>query len=150
MRTLIFTSILFSVIAGFPAHSELMTQDLDKIRLVVQEEIKKEISIFEIRIKEYIDLRFVGVDKQFQGVGTQFQGVGTQFQSVGTQFQSVDRQITHVTYITYGLSALIVAAIGLPQIIMALRNQKSAEQAKQIQELRQEIDALKQQKIVSP
>ena len=136
MKILIFTSILFCAIAWFPAHAELTAQDLDKIRLIVQDEIKKELSISETRIKEYIDLKIEGVDKQFQ--------------SVDKQFQSVDRQIAHVTYVTYGLIALIVAAIGIPQIIIAWRSENGKDQAKQIQELRQEIDALKQQQIINP
>ena len=136
MKILIFTSILFCAIAWFPARAELTAQDLDKIRLIVQEEIKKELSISETRIKEYINLKIEGVDKQFQ--------------SVDKQFQSVDKQIAHVTYITYGLIAFIVAAIGIPQIIIAWRSEKGKDQAKQIQELRQEIDALKQQRITSP
>ena len=143
MKILIFTSILFCAIAWFPARAELTAQDLDKIRLIVQEEIKKELSISETRIKEYINLKIEGVDKQFQSVDKQFQ-------SVDKQFQSVDKQIAHVTYITYGLIAFIVAAIGIPQIIIAWRSEKGKDQAKQIQELRQEIDALKQQRITSP
>ncbi|MCY4552450.1 MAG: hypothetical protein OXC79_02140 [Candidatus Poribacteria bacterium] len=150
MKILIFTSILFCAIAWFPAHAELTAQDLDKIRLIVQDEIKKELSISETRIKEYIDLKIEGVDKQFQSVDKQFQSVDKQFQSVDKQFQSVDRQIAHVTYVTYGLIALIVAAIGIPQIIIAWRSENGKDQAKQIQELRQEIDALKQQQIINP
>ena len=150
MKILIFTSILFCAIACFSAHAELTAQDLDKIRLIVQDEIKKELSISETRIKEYIDLKIEGVDKQFQSVDKQFQSVDKQFQSVDKQFQSVDRQIAHVTYVTYGLIALIVAAIGIPQIIIAWRSESGKDQAKQIQELRQEIDALKQQQIIRP
>jgi len=135
MKTLIFILIVFFVIV-LPTRAELTPEDLDKIRLIVKEEIKKEFSSFEGRIKEYVDIKIGGVDKQFE--------------SVDKQFESVDKQITHVTYITYGLIALIVAAIGIPQIIMAWRSEKDQDHAKQIQELRQEIETLKQQQIIRP
>ena len=126
MKTISFISILFCAIA-LPALAELTPQDLDKIRLIVKEEIRSEIESSEKRMKEYIDAKIEGVDKQFE---------------------SVDKQITHVTYVTYGLIALIVAAIGIPQIIMAWRSGKDREQERINQELRQEIETLKQQRIV--
>ena len=43
MKTILFLSILFYAIA-MPVFAELMPQDLDKIRLIVNEEIKKESS----------------------------------------------------------------------------------------------------------
>ena len=140
-----------------PARAELTSEDLNKIRLIVKEEIKKELSIFETRIKEYVDIRFENVDtqfksidKQFESVDKRFDSVDTQFEGVAERFESVDNQIMHVTYVTYGLIALIVAAIGIPQIIMAWRSEQDRDQTKQIQELRQEIEILKQRQIIRP
>ena len=156
MRTLIFLSILFSAIV-LPAHAELTSQDLDKIRLIVKEEVETELSIFETRIKEYIDLRFKSVDKQFEtidnrfeSVDKQFESVDKQFEGVDKQFESVDRQITHVTYITYGLIALIVAAIAIPQILISWRSGQDRSLERQVEILTEEVETLKQQKIVSP
>ncbi len=163
MKILIFISIFFCIIV-MPARAELTSEDLNKIRLIVKEEIEQELSIFETRIKEYVDIRFEsvdtqfksidkqfeGVDTQFEGVDKQFEGVDKQFEGVAERFESVDNQIMHVTYVTYGLIALIVAAIGIPQIIMAWRSEQDRDQTKQIQELRQEIEILKQRQIIRP
>ena len=118
MKILILISMLFCAIV-FRARAELTPEDLNKIRLILNDsekrvkeeiktEVKAEIANFEKNIKEYVDIKF----------------------------ESIDKQITHVTYITYGLIALIVAAIGIPQIIMAWRSENNRDQAKQIQELR--------------
>ena len=156
MKILIFISIFFCIIV-MPARAELTSEDLNKIRLIVKEEIEKELSIFETRIKEYVDIRFENVDtqfksidKQFESVDKRFESVDTQFEGVAERFESVDNQIMHVTYVTYGLIALIVAAIGIPQIIMAWRSEQDRDQTKQIQELRQEIEILKQRQIIRP
>ena len=116
MKIVLLCSILFCVIA-MPTLGQLTDADLDKIRLIVQEEIKIEITASEKRMKEYINLKMEGVDKQFAGVDKQFAGVDK-------QFEAVNNQITHSRRITYGLIALIVAAVGIPQIVMAWRSKK--------------------------
>ena len=147
MKILTFISILFCTIV-MPVHAELTPEDLNKIRLIVNDserrikeeiraEVKAELVNFEKSIKEYVDIRFESVDAQFEGIDKRFESVDQRFDSVG-------KQIEHVTYITYALIALIVAAIGIPQIIMMWRREIDRDQAKQIQELRQEIEVLKQ------
>ena len=146
MKVLIFLSILFSAIA-FPALGELTDADLDKIRLIVNDsekrirqefkaeiatvkkELKEDIAELEKNTKEYVDIKF---------------------ESIHQRFESVDKQIMYLTYMTYGLIALIVAAVGIPQIIMVWRSENNRDQVKQIQELRQEIEALKRQQIIRP
>ena len=71
---------------------------LDKICLIVKEEIKMEIASSEARIKEHIDIKIEGVDKQFEGV---------------------NKQIAFLMEVVYGLIALIVAAIAIPKLTMA-------------------------------
>ena len=135
MKTILILLILSSALA-MPAIGALDDADLNKIRLIVTESVKKEITDSETRMKEYIDLKIEGVDKQFEGVDKQFEGVG--------------KQITLLTNVVYGLIALIVAAIAIPQIIMAWRSGKDREQERINQELREEIETLKQQRIVNP
>lgn len=135
MKTILLFLILFCAFA-MPAIGALDDADLNKIRLIVNEVVKKEITDSETRMKEYIDLKIEGVDKQFERVDKQFEGVG--------------KQITLLTNVVYGLIALIVAAIAIPQIIMAWRSGKDREQERINQELREEIETLKQQRIVNP
>ena len=60
MKTILALSILFSVIA-LPALGELTDADLDKIRLIVQEEIKKETTPINTKI-DAIDTRLRTVE----------------------------------------------------------------------------------------
>ena len=123
MKTLLILLILLCAIT-MPALAELTDADLNKIRLIVKEEIKEEIKPIKADISTLkedvaqLDGRMTGVEKQ----------------------------VSHATNVTYGLIALIVVAIGIP----AWRGKKDRDQERKIEELRQEIEALKQQRIVSP
>ncbi len=101
MKTLCITAILYSLIA-VPAFSQvsLSTEDLDKIRLIVNDVVKEEIAASEARIKDYVNVRFDSVEKEIQ---------------------SVDKRVTYGINITYGFIALIVFAIGIPQFISVLQ-----------------------------
>ncbi len=97
MKTLCITAILYSLIA-VPAFSQvsLSTEDLDKIRLIVNDVVKEEITASEARMKDYVNVRF----------------------------DSVDKRVTYGINITYGLIALIVVAIGIPQFISVLQGRQ--------------------------
>ena len=150
MKTVIFFSILFYTIA-LPALGELKPQDLDKIRLIVNEaekrikadikaditEVKREIGQniddSEKNMKEHINLR-----------------VDSKVGSVSTKVDSVEEQITFLSYLVYALIALIVGAIAIPQLIMAWRSGRDRSLERQIEILTQEVETLKQQRIVNP
>ena len=70
MKKLIALSILFCAIA-MPALAELTDADLNKIRLIVKEEVQKEVTSSETRMKEYVDLKFKNVDSQFESISKQ-------------------------------------------------------------------------------
>ena len=123
MKTIIFFSILFCTLA-LPVFGELTPQDLDKIRLIVKEEIKP--------LKADIVALKVDVAR------------------LDGRLTSVEKQIAIITNLIYSLMALIVIAIGIPQIIMAFRSRKDRDQERKIEELIREIETLKQQRIVSP
>ena len=137
MKILIFLSILFSVIA-LPALGELTDTDLDKIRLIVNEEIKP------------IKADIVSLKTDVAWMQGKLESVDKQFESVNKQFESVGKQITHVTYITYGLIALIVAAIAIPQILIAWRAEKSRSLERKVEILTEEIETLKRKQIIHP
>ena len=116
MKYILLFSILFSVIS-LPAFSELTDADLDKIRLIVNEEIKPlktDIGTLKVDVAQ-LDGRITGIEKQ----------------------------------ITW-LMALIIVAVGIPQVIVAWRSRKDRETERKIEQLTQEIETLKQQRIVNP
>ena len=119
MKTILLVSILFCVIV-MPAIGALDDADLDKIRLIVKDEIKP--------LKADID------------------GLKTDVARLDGRLTGVEKQVRHATNVTYGLIALIVVAIGIP----AWRGKRDRDQERKIEALTQEIETLKQQKIVRP
>ena len=129
MKTILVLLILLCAIA-MPALAELTDADLNKIRLIVKEEIKEEIKPIKA------EMASIKAD-----IGTLKEDVAR----LDGRLTGVEKQVAHATNVTYGLIALIVVAIGIP----AWRGKRDRDQERKIEELRQEIEALKQQKIVS-
>ena len=119
MKTVLLCSILFCAIA-MPLRSELTEADLNEIRLIVNEGLKP-------------------IEADIVLLKTDTAWIRGKLESVDEQFEGVNNQITHSRSITYGLIALIVAAVGIPQIVIAWRSKKDSTQEKQIEELRQEL-----------
>ena len=134
MKTILALSILFCAIA-MPTFAELTDADLDKIRLIVNEEVTKELTKELAPIKADI----AQLDDRLRNVEI---AIG----SLTGRIDGVEKQVSHSTNVTYGLSALIVVAIGIP----AWRGRRDRDQERKIEELRQEVETLKQQKIVNP
>jgi archaellum component FlaC len=134
MKTTLFLSVLFCAIA-LPALGELTDTDLNRIRLIINEEIKKESSTTNKKI-DALDARIQNVEKDVAWVRGKLDGI--------------DKQITHATNITYALIALIVAAVAIPQILIALRSGRDRALERQVETLIQEVETLKQQRIVNP
>ena len=157
MKTIIFFSILFYAIA-LPALGELTPQDLDKIRLIVKEEIKAEITELkqeikediansEKHMKEHINLKVDSVNAKVDSVNTT---VGSKVDSVNIKVDSVKEQVTYLSYLVYALIALIVGAIAIPQLIMTWRSRREHSLERRVERLTEEIEALKRQQIVKP
>ena len=145
MKTVIFLSILFCLIAA-PVVAELTQDDLNKIRLIVNETVDTKISESEKRMKEYIDIKFEGVDQRFDDFS---KSVDQRFGDVNKRFDDVNAKIIMFIYFLCGLIALIAIAI-IPQYIFLWRSQKTAEQERINQELREKIEMLEKRWIQTP
>ena len=150
MKTVIALSILFCAIA-LPALGELTDADLDKIRLIVKEEVKTEITGLkqemkaeiaglrqelkaeiassEQSMKNYIDAKIDGVDKRLDGV---------------------DKRLSTYNWVLIVLMPLIVAAMGVPTAVIAWRVGTDRSLEKQVETLTKEVEMLKEQRIVNP
>jgi len=117
----------------FPSLGALTDADLDKIRLIVKDEVKSEINASEKRMKEYINTKNESIDDKFESIEKNF-----------------DRQ-----------NNIIIACIGIPLAILAIgttvwgilahrRSGKDRALEEQIETLTQEIETLKQQRMVNP
>ena len=130
MKNILVLLILFSVIA-LPASAALTEADLNKIRLIVKEEIQEEIRPIKVEIA---------------AIKTDIGALKENVARLDGRLTGVEKQVSHATNVTYGLIALIVVAIGIP----AWRGKIDRDQDRKIEELRQEIETLKQQRAVSP
>ena len=150
MRRYILLSLLFCGIAS-PALAALTDADLDKIRLIVKEEVKKEIEGSEKRMKQYIDTKIDGVNTRIDAVEKRLEdkidGVGKRLDN---RIDSVEKQMTFLLNVIYGLIALIIVAIGIPQVIIGWRSRRDSSLENRVEILTQEIEALKRQHIVKP
>ncbi len=132
MKTFCFLSMLFSAIAC-PAFSALTDADLDKIRLIVKEEIKAEIATVRQELKTEIA-------KSEENIKTY----------VVLQTGHLDKSLSTYGSLLYIFMQLIIAAIGVPTGIMAWRVLKDRPLEKQVEILTQEIETLKRKQIIHP
>ena len=138
MKPLLVLSILFSTIA-LPVLGELSDADLNKIRLIVQEEINP-IKTDIVTLKT--DGAVVKTD-----IGNLKGTVNNDFDTIQKNF---DRQ-----------NNIIIVCIGIPMAILAIgatlwgilahrRSGKDRLLERQVETLTQEIETLKQQRILNP
>ena len=107
MKTILFFSILFLLCAiAMPAIGALSDADLDKIRLLVNEELTP--------------------------VKADIETLKTEVAYVRGKLDILDKYVT-------ALIALIVIAVGAPQIVMAWRSRRDRTLEKQIETLTQKI-----------
>ena len=144
MKTIFLFSILFCAIA-MPALAELTEADLNKIRLIVKEEVSADTESFEKDIKEYIN----------------------------TKNESIEKRLSLVTTLIVGLMALIGIPLVVLTVMIGWRSVKDntherknirelapedrkvieqliRDQEEKIEALTQEIETLKQQGIANP
>ena len=141
MKNVFLFSILFCAIA-LPALGELTDADLNKIRLIISEEIEKESSTTNKKID--------ALDAKIDTLDARIQNVEKDVAWVRGKLDGIDKQITHATNITYVLIALIVATIAAPLILIAMESRTYRSFERQVEMLTREIETLKQQRIVNP
>ena len=160
MKTVIVLPILFCAIA-LPALGELTDADLDKIRLIVKEEVKTEIAGVRQEIagvKQELKAEIAGVKQELK---TEIAGVKQELKAeiagsekrikdyIDAKIEGVDKRFSTYNWVIYILMPLIVAAIGIPTAIIAWRIGKDHSLERQVETLTQEIESLKQQRIVN-
>jgi hypothetical protein len=119
--------------------AELSVSDLEKIREIVKES--------ETRMKEYVSQEITKVDTKFtdmeKSLAKRFSQVEESF---AFQLHMVEEQIEFTSYTILGL-----IVIGLTLIIFTfLQGRKLRKMTEIYEELKQEIEMLKQERIVRP
>ena len=129
------------------AYGELTKEDLRTI-------IKEEITASEKRMKEYIDLKIETVNARIdaldQKVDDLDKSLNGKVDDLGKSLngkvddlgKSLNGRIDDIRTIMIALIALITAAIAVPQIIMAYKERGQKNMQTQIDQLREQIEAL--------
>lgn len=115
MKSVLLLSILLCAMT-LPSLGALLPEDLDKIRLIVKEEvdpIKTEIATIKQDIAS-LNGRIEGLSERIEGI---------------------EKIFTWLMVLITWLMVLIVVAVGVPQIIVAWRSRKDREQDRKIEEL---------------
>ena len=111
-------TVLLLLLLASPVFGELTKEDLRTI-------IKEEIAASEKRTREYIDLKIDGLDK-----------------SLSARIDGLDKRMGDVWLMMIALVGLITATIAIPQIIIAYRERGQKELRAEIEQLRQEVEAI--------
>ncbi len=121
---LIFVGML---ILAPPAFSDLTDSDIERIREIV----KVEVTESEQRLRGEITTAINTSDKQMKDY-------------IDTKLGGIDDRVNLIAALLVAIMALIVIAIGLPQLIIAIKQRGQDELRTELKELRTEIEILKQ------
>ena len=161
MKTILVLSILFCA-SVLPALGELTDADLDKIRLIVKEEVKAEITAVrqELKaeiagVKQELKAEIAGVKQELKA---EIAGSEKRMKDyIDVSIEGVNQRFSAYNWVIYILMPLIVATIGIPTAVIAWRigTDRSLERqvetfTKEIETLTKEVEMLKQQRIVNP
>ena len=120
--------------------ADLSVSDLEKIESIVKDS--------EARMKEYVtgeiekvNIKITEMDKRLTS------DIKSVEKQLTIQIGAVNTQVGRNFNLVLGLIALIAVAVGLPQIITAWQGRKLTEK---YETLKQEIEMLKQERIVRP
>ena len=141
MKTILTLSILFSVSIALPVFGELTDADLNRIRLIVKEEVKSEITASEKRMKEYISQvksEITASEKRTK------EYISQETKTVNAKIDGQEKQLSR----NFWLIVALIALIALPQVLIAWRSRKDSALETRIETLTQEIETLKQRQIV--
>ena len=156
MKNILILSTLLCAIA-LPALGALTDADLDKIRLIVKEEIQEEVKPIKADIAtlktDIATLKTDGAIRQTEITNLK-ETISNGFNNVQQDFDDVQKGFDRQNNI-------IIACIGIPLAILAIgatvwgilahrRSRKDQVLEIQIETLTQEIEAIKQQRIVNP
>lgn len=123
--TLIFAGMLLFATPAFP---ELSDSDLQRIREIVQIEVAAEGKRISADLKEYVDIKILGVNSQFVQVNSQFE-------QVNNRIDELDKRLNIAFTVLGWLFALVIAAIGIPQLITAFRQRGQERLQTAVEEL---------------
>ncbi|MCG9129832.1 DUF1640 domain-containing protein [Candidatus Poribacteria bacterium] len=141
MKKIFLLALCFSLLTT-SAFAELSQSDFERIQSIVEKTVEKS----EKQIKEFVDLKIDAVNARIDAIDTKIESVNTnidtKIESVNTRIDSVEKSVGRNFYLIIATFTLIVVAVGIPQAIIAI-------QSKKYDKLVEDVEMLKQQRIVS-
>ena len=136
------------------AFAELTPKDIQTITDIVE----KSVTASEKRTREYIDTKLEALDHKLTGrINNLESGITGRINSLESGIEATDKNITMVVTLLVGLMALIVLAVGIPQLLLVSRQRSQSEMQKEfeamqteMQQLRKEVTLLLQDRIAKP
>ena len=126
MKKILLFSILFCAIA-MPAIGALDDADLNKIRLIVSEEIKKETDTINAKIDKETDTINAKIDKETDAINTKIDKetntINTKLDAIETRLRTVETGVAELRGRNIGFSAVqdwIVALCAVAAIILSI------------------------------
>lgn len=140
-------ALMLLLLLAQPAFAQLTPEDIRIIREEVTKIVKAENDALEKRLREYVDLKFEVLDTKFT---TKLEELDTKFEGIDDQFNTVHEGQKLLLILVTALIALIVIAIGIPQIIIALKQKDQSAMEAEIKTLREKVELLEQTRLVGP
>ena len=129
MKTIFIFSMLLCVIV-LPVHAELSDADLNKIRLIVQDEINKEI--------QPVNKKLDALETRLRSVETDLSSIKVYQSGIEKILNSFDKQISRNFWLSISVIGLMGAAIAIPLAMIARYAHKDSKAIHSYQE--KEID----------
>ena len=146
-------TILSLLLLASPAFGQLTKEDIRTI-------FKEENAASEKRMREYIDLKIDGVEKNLNAkidgvekslnakIGAVEKSLNAKIDAVEKRIDKLDEKLSDrirgVWHVVLGLIGLIVATVAIPQFIIAYRERGQKAMQSQIDQLREQIEAMNQ------
>ncbi len=153
MKRLILVGMLLLAIPIHVAQSELSQSDLQRIQEIVRAEIKTEIAASETRIRSEITtaenrLRteiFNSEKKMKEYSDLKFEATDAKTEAVATRVKDLAGYLNITNMLLGAMIALIVAGIGIPQIILAWKSRRQDETRPETEPIRDQLAPTPQQ-----
>ena len=141
MRNVIYLGMLLFFVT--PAFSELNDSDLQRIREIVKVEVvsseqrlRTEIAESEQRLRAEMTAAIQSSEERMKVYAdTKMSEVNSQFAQVNNRIDGVDKRLNFAFTVLGWLFALVIAALGIPQLIIAFRQRGQERLQNSVEEL---------------
>ena len=161
---LITVLIMVLLLFGTPVFGELTQADIDKIRLIIKEEVEAAVTKSEERMKIYVSQEIDKVNTRISEMNTRISEMDARLTNkiesldarltnqiesldkrLSGEIEALDKNLNRVFMLVLALVAFIAVVIGIPQILVAMQRKEVRAQDEKIEEQQKRIQALERE-----